>query len=210
MVEWTIAALAPYLALILIILYQPEIRRALSRAGRSLSLARPPESAGSALDDVVLAATYFSQNRIGAIIAFERDVSLHTYTESGIPLDANLSYDLLLAIFRPGSPLHDGAVIVQKARVAAAACFLPLSLNPMISNQLGTRHRAAIGVTEDSDAVVVLVSEQTGSISLAVAGAIELGLTADQLTGRLTALFRRFRRSMSVPTFASRVSSKVD
>jgi diadenylate cyclase len=205
MVEWTIATLAPYLALVIIILYQPEIRRALSRAGRALSLARPSEPAASALDDVVLAASYFSQNRIGALIAFERDISLHTYTESGIPLDANLSYDLLLAIFRPGSPLHDGAVIVQKARVAAAACFLPLSLNPMISNQLGTRHRAAIGVTEDSDAVVVLVSEQTGSISLAVGGAIEVGLTTEQLNDRLTTLFRRSRRAMGIPAFASGV-----
>src|SRR5450432_2225007 len=131
---------------------------------------------------IVIAAEYFSQNRIGALVVVERQAGLRTYIESGIPLDAKLSYDLLLSIFRPGSPLHDGAVIIEGSRVAAAGCFLPLSLNPMISKQLGTRHRAAIGITEDSDAVVVMVSEETGAISLAAAGAINLRLTADQLS----------------------------
>jgi diadenylate cyclase len=139
-------------------------------------------------------------------------VGLRTYIESGIPLDANLSYDLLLAIFRPGSPLHDGAVIVQGTRIAAAACFLPLSLNPAISNQLGTRHRAAIGVTEESDAVAVLVSEQTGAISLAVGGAIELGLCVEQLAARLDGLFKRFRTTLVMPqaSVGSRVVGKTD
>jgi diadenylate cyclase len=200
MVEWLLDTLLPYVAIALIVLFQPEIRRALDRVGRTLSLARfSSTSPGSAFDDVVLAAAYFAQNRIGALISFERDVGLRTYIESGIPLDANLSYDLLLAIFRPGSPLHDGAVIVQGTRIAAAACFLPLTLNPLTSNQLGTRHRAAIGVTEESDAVAVVVSEETGSISLAVGGTIELGLTVEQLTDRLTNLFRRFRSTLTLP-----------
>ncbi len=200
MVEWLLDTLLPYVAIALIVLFQPEIRRALDRVGRTLSLARfSSTSPGSAFDDVVLAAAYFAQNRIGALISFERDVGLRTYIESGIPLDANLSYDLLLAIFRPGSPLHDGAVIVQGTRIAAAACFLPLTLNPLTSNQLGTRHRAAIGVTEESDAVAVVVSEETGSISLAVGGTIELGLTVEQLTDRLTNLFRRFRSTFTLP-----------
>ncbi len=203
MVEWLMGMLLPYAAIALVVLFQPEIRRALARLGRNLNLARSSDTPASAFDDIVLAASYFSQNRIGALIAFEREVPLHTYIESGIPLDANLSYDLLLAIFRPGSPLHDGAVIVRRGRIAAAACFLPLSLNPTISNQLGTRHRAAIGVTEESDAVALLVSEQTGAISLAVGGAIELGLTVEQLAERLTGLFRRFRRTMSVLLAAS-------
>ena len=199
MVEWLLNTLLPYVAIALIVLFQPEIRRALDRVGRNLSLARfSSTSPGSAFDDVVLAAAYFAQNRIGALIAFERDVGLRTYIESGIPLDANLSYDLLLAIFRPGSPLHDGAVIVQGTRIAAAACFLPLTLNPLTSNQLGTRHRAAIGVTEESDAVAVVVSEETGSISLAVGSTIELGLSVEQLTDRLTNLFRRFRSTLTL------------
>lgn len=204
MVEWLLAALLPYVAIALIVLFQPEIRRALARLGRTFTFARfSGSAAGTPFDDVVLAASYFSQNRIGALIAFERDAGLHTYIESGIPLDAHLSHDLLLAIFRPGSSMHDGAVIIQGTRVAAAACFLPLSLNPAISNQLGSRHRAAIGVTEESDAVAVVASEQTGAISLAVGGAIEVGLTAEQLGERLDGIFRRFRPTTALPTTGS-------
>ena len=213
MVEWLLDTLLPYVAIALIVLFQPEIRRALDRFGRNLSLARfSSNSPASSFDDVVLAAGYFAQNRIGALIAFEREVGLRTYIESGIPLDANLSYDLLLSIFRPGSPLHDGAVIVQGTRISAAACFLPLTLNPSTSNQLGTRHRAAIGVTEESDAVAVVVSEQTGAISLAVGGMIELGLSVEQLTDRLTNLFRRFRTTLTLPAAipGPRVPEKAD
>ncbi len=200
MVEWLLTTLLPYFAIALIVLFQPEIRRALARMGRNISWTRfSSQSSGGVLDDLVLAVSHFAQNRIGALIAIERDVGLRTYIESGIPLDATLSYDLLLAIFRPGSPLHDGAVIVHGNRVAAAACFLPLSLNPTISNQLGTRHRAAIGVTEESDAVVVLASEQTGAIALAAGGAIELNLTPEQLTERLGALFLRHRVPAALP-----------
>ncbi len=213
MVEWLLDTLLPYVAIALIVLFQPEIRRALDRFGRNLSLSRfSSHSPASSFDDVVLAAGYFAQNRIGALIAFERDVGLRTYIESGIPLDANLSYDLLLAIFRPGSPLHDGAVIVQTTRIAAAACFLPLTLNPLTSNQLGTRHRAGIGVTEESDAVAVIVSEQTGAISMAVSGTIELGLSVEQLTDRLTNLFQRFRTTLTLPAPVpgARVAGKSD
>ena len=144
MVEWLLDTLLPYVAIALIVLFQPEIRRALDRFGRNLSLARfSSSSPSSSFDDVVLAAGYFAQNRIGALIAFERDVGLRTYIESGIPLDANLSYDLVLAIFRPGSPMHDGAVIVQGPRIAAAACFLPLTLNPLTSQP--ARHTPSCG-----------------------------------------------------------------
>jgi diadenylate cyclase len=210
MVEWLLDTLFPYVAIALIVLFQPEIRRALDRVGRSLTLSRFSATDSASYDDVVLAAEYFSQKRMGALIAFERDMGLRTYIESGIPLDANLSYDLLLAIFQPGSPMHDGAVILQGTRLAAAACFLPLTLNTMISNQLGTRHRAAIGVTEESDAVVVVVSEQTGAISLASGGAIESGLTPEQLAARLENYFRKFRSTLALPAGAepSRVVSK--
>jgi diadenylate cyclase len=132
----------------------------------------------------------------------ERQAGLRTYIESGIPLDAKLSYDLLVSIFRPGSPLHDGAVIIEGTRVAAAGCFLPLSINPMISKQLGTRHRAAIGITEDSDALVVLVSEETGSISVASGGAIDVNLTPDELGDRLSEMVTRRRTTLAVPTAA--------
>jgi diadenylate cyclase len=206
MVEWLLTTLLPYIAIALIILFQPEIRRALSRFGRNLSLMKFTSHNPKALhDDIVMAAEYFSQNRIGALIVVERQSGLRTYIESGIPLDAKLSYDLLVSIFRPGSPLHDGAVIIEGSRVAAAGCFLPLSLNPMISKQLGTRHRAAIGITEDSDAIVVLVSEETGSISLASGGAIDTNLTPEELSGRLSEMVARRRTTMVLPAALSNV-----
>jgi diadenylate cyclase len=204
MVEWLLTTLLPYVAIALIILFQPEIRRALSRFGRNLSLMKfTSHNPKASYDDIVMAAEYFSQNRIGALMVVERQAGLRTYIESGIPLDAKLSYDLLLSIFRPGSTLHDGAVIIEGSRVAAAGCFLPLSLNPMISKQLGTRHRAAIGVTEDSDAVVVLVSEETGSISFAFGGSIETNLTPDELGDRLSELVSRRRTTMALPAALS-------
>jgi diadenylate cyclase len=201
MVEWLLTTLLPYFAIALIILFQPEIRRALSRLGHNPFWRRfsSLEPAGG-YDDLVLAASYFSQNRIGALIVIERDVGLKTYIESGIRLDAELSYDLLLAVFHAGSPLHDGAAIIQGSRIAAAACFLPLSLSQAISSQLGTRHRAAIGVTEESDAVTLVVSEQTTQISLATGGTIEMDLTPERLSERLAKLFGRFGGSVALPS----------
>ena len=206
MVEWLLTTMLPYIAITMIILFQPEIRRALSRVGRNISLMKfATHTTKAEHDDIVMAAEYFSQNRIGALLVVERQAGLRTYIESGIPLDAKLSYDLLLSIFRPGSPLHDGAVIIEASRVAAAGCFLPLSLNPMISKQLGTRHRAAIGVTEDSDAIVVIVSEETGSISLASAGAIETNLMPEELGDRLTEIFSRRRTTSALPAALANV-----
>ena len=114
-------------------------------------------------------------------------------------LDARLSYDLLATVFRPSAPLHDGAVIVQRDRIAAAACFLPLSTNPVLSTQLGTRHRAGIGITEETDAVAVIISEETGTISIAVAGSIERDLTVELLRERLSALLRRYAPALTLP-----------
>jgi diadenylate cyclase len=210
MVEWLLTTMLPYIAIALIILFQPEIRRALSRLGRNVSLMKFASHNPKAMhDDIVMAAEYFSQNRIGALMVVERQAGLRTYIESGIPLDAKLSYDLLVAIFRPGSPLHDGAVIVEGSRVAAAGCFLPLSLNPQISKQLGTRHRAAIGVTEDSDAVVVLVSEETGSISIASAGVIDTNLAPEDLSDRLSEMFSRRRTTSVLPAALANVRTPV-
>jgi diadenylate cyclase len=203
MVEWLLTTLVPYVAIALIILFQPEIRRALSRFGRNLSLMKfTSHNPKAVYDDIVMAAEYFSQNRIGALMVVERQSGLQTYVESGIPLDAKLSYDLLVSIFRPGSPLHDGAAIIQGSRVAAAGCFLPLSLNPLISKQLGTRHRAAIGISEESDSLVVLVSEETGSISVASMGTIETNLTPDDLGDRLSEMVSRRRTTMVIPSAA--------
>ena len=129
-----------------------------------------------------------ASHRTGAIIAIEREIGLRNYIESGIPLDAEMTYDLLVTIFQPGSPLHDGAVVLQENRVAAAACFLPLTINPVVSRDLGTRHRAAIGLTEENDAIAVVVSEERGQIAIALEGRLERDLTTDQLRERLQTL----------------------
>jgi diadenylate cyclase len=133
-------------------------------------------------------------------MVIEREIGLRTYIESGVPLDARLSYDLLASIFRPSAPLHDGAVIIQNDRIAAAACFLPLSMNPTLSMQLGTRHRAGIGITEETDAIAVIVSEETAAISLAVGGVIERDLTVEALRERLSELLRSYVPPASLPT----------
>jgi diadenylate cyclase len=143
-----------------------------------------------------------SAQRVGAIIAVERQIGLRNYIEGGIPLDAVLTYDLLVSIFQLESPLHDGAVIVQEDRIAAAACFLPLTVNPKLSKELGSRHRAAIGLTEENDAIAIVISEETGSISIVADGQIERGLSADLLRARLRAMVinrstRRFRRAQA-------------
>ena len=201
-IDWLITTLLPYAIFALIVVFGAEIRHALARLGRRLASTRGPGGSAESYDDIVLAANLFSQNQTGALIVIEREIGLRTYIESGVPLDANLSYDLLATIFRPSAPLHDGAVIVQKERIAAAACFLPLSMNPVLSTQLGTRHRAAIGITEETDAISVAISEETGSISLAVGGAIERDIAVEYLRERLSELLRRYVPHATLPTAA--------
>lgn len=197
--NWLLSTLLPYIVFALIVVFQSEIRHALANLGSRISLMRSSNSVADVYDDIVLAANLFSQNQTGALIVIEREIGLRTYIESGVALDARLSYDLLATIFRPSAPLHDGAVIVQRDRVAAAACFLPLSMNPVLSIQLGTRHRAAIGITEETDAVAVIVSEETGTISLAVAGTIERDLTVERLRERLSNLLQRYAPAPTLP-----------
>jgi diadenylate cyclase len=197
---WLVTRIRPYAFIALVVVFAPEIREALARLGRRLTMARASGSESDAYDDIVLAANLFSQNQTGALMVVEREIGLRTYVESGVALEARLSYDLLATIFRPSAPLHDGAVIVHGDRVAAAACFLPLSMNPVLSTQLGTRHRAGIGITEETDAIAVIVSEETGSISLAVAGTIERDLTVDQLRERMGELLRRYVPPTVLPT----------
>jgi diadenylate cyclase len=198
--NWLISTVFPYTVFALIVVFAAEIRQALARLGRGLTLSRTGASEADAYDDIVLAANLFCQNQTGALIVIEREIGLRTYIESGVPIDAKLSYDLLATIFRPSAPLHDGAVIVQKDRIAAAACFLPLSMNPVLSTQLGTRHRAGIGVTEETDAIAVVVSEETGTISLAIGGKIERDLTVDQLRERMSAVLHRYVPATTLPT----------
>jgi len=198
--NWLITKLLPYAGFALIVLFQAEIRQALARLGRMLTFSRALSPESDAYDDIVLAAQQFSKNKTGALIVIEREVGLRTFTESGVALDARLSYDLLATIFRPKTPLHDGAVIVQRDRIAAAACFLPLSMDPVLSTQLGTRHRAGIGITEETDAIAIIVSEETGGISLAVSGKIERDISSDLLRARLGRLLRTFVPPGTLPT----------
>jgi diadenylate cyclase len=198
--NWLVSNLLPYVVFALIVVFQSEIRHVLSDVGRRVSFLRGSAAEGDSYDDIVLAANLFSQHQTGALIVIEREIGLRTYIESGVAMDARLSYDLLATIFRPSAPLHDGAVIIQKDRLAAAACFLPLSMNPVLSTQMGTRHRAGIGITEETDAIAVIVSEETGAISMAVGGKIERDLTVEQLRERLSSELRRYMSPVVLPT----------
>jgi diadenylate cyclase len=198
--NWLVSHLLPYVVFALIVVFQSEIRHVLSDVGRRVSFLRGSAVEGDSYDDIVLAANLFSQHQTGALMVIEREIGLRTYIESGVAMDARLSYDLLATIFRPSAPLHDGAVIIQKDRLAAAACFLPLSMNPVLSTQMGTRHRAAIGITEETDAIAVIVSEETGAISMAVGGKIERDLTVEHLRELLSMELRRYMSPVALPT----------
>jgi diadenylate cyclase len=190
-----LATLAPYTVFALIVVFQSEIRRTLARIGR-----RRWAGFGSRVkirefaDDILLAMAQLSRTRTGALIVVERDIGLRTFVESGVTLDAMLSRDLLLAIFQKDGALHDGAVIVQGDRVAAAACFLPLSMNPALMRKHGTRHRAGIGVTEEADCLALIVSEETGGMSAAASGELDQDLTIEQVRSRLNRHFGERRR----------------
>lgn len=194
-VNWLVRNIASYIVFAMIVLFQDDIRRALAHLGRGpvFRYFLGTESADEVIEELVGATKSLGSERIGAIIVIERQIGLRNYIEGGIPLDAILTYDLLISIFQRGSPLHDGAVIVQRDRVAAAGCFLPLTVNPQLSRTLGTRHRAAIGLTEENDAVAIVVSEETGIVSLALDGQVERDLDGNRLRDRLHQLLRSRR-----------------
>jgi diadenylate cyclase len=178
--------IVPYIGLAVVVLFQSEIRRTLARLGRRrlLGLVRgfhAPEAAS----EILMAVEELADKKIGALIVLERDIGLRTFVESGVRLEARISRDLLLTIFQPGLPLHDGATIVQKDRLAAAACFLPLTTNPTLSRKLGTRHRAAIGITEETDCLSLVVSEETGRISIATFGELIQGVSIPDAMERI-------------------------
>ncbi len=185
-VNWLLRNSLAYIGFAIIVLYQAELRKALAHLGKAplFRILGQPHTTET-IDEVVLAMTTLARRKTGAIIVIERDIGLRNYIEGGIILDAILTYDLLLSIFNPKSPLHDGAAIVQGNRVAAAACFLPLSINPQLSKELGTRHRAAIGITEDTDAVAIVVSEETGTVSYLEDGNILRGMDGETLRAKL-------------------------
>jgi diadenylate cyclase len=194
--NWLIRNVVGYVVFAAIVLMQGDIRRALVHLGRARFFRmfryfdRPPAD-DDIVEELVVASTTLASKRTGALIVVERSIGLRNYIESGIPLDARVTYDLLVSIFQPSSPLHDGAVIIQGDRIAAAACFLPLTVNPRLSRELGSRHRAALGVTEENDAIAIVVSEETGVISLVMNGDIDRTIPPDQLRLRLSSLIAK-------------------
>ena len=187
--RWLIENLFSVGVIVLFIIFQPELRRALEQLGRGGFFGRSryleDQPVTKMVGELIKAIGYLSKRRIGALIIIERETGLSDYIETGIRLEAELSAELLINIFLPNTPLHDGAVIVRKNRIMAAGCYLPLSENPFISKELGTRHRAGIGMSEVSDGIAVIVSEETGTISLAIQGQLERGLSEEELLTRL-------------------------
>jgi diadenylate cyclase len=180
----------PLVGLAIVVLFQSEIRRTLARLGRKRLLGfgagfREPE----AINEILMAVETMAPQHVGALIVLERDIGLRTFIESGVALEARITRDLLLSIFAPGLPLHDGAVIIQKDRISAAACFLPLTTTPALARELGTRHRAAIGITEETDCLSLVVSEETGRISVCAFGELVQGLSLAEVRERINRHF---------------------
>lgn len=187
--QWLMNHMFTFGVLALIIIFQPELRRALEQIGRGRLFTRASadedEEYRKYLEEVIKACNYLSKRRIGALIVFERETGLNEFIESGTPLHSNISSELMINVFTPNAPLHDGAVIIRKNVIMAAGCYLPLSENPFISRELGTRHRAAIGMSEVSDALAIVVSEETGKISLAMNGQIVRDIKEESLISKL-------------------------
>jgi len=170
--NWVLDNFLSSIFLVVVIIFQNDIRRALTQVGSGPFFGGERHLHGQELEEIVRGVVALASRRTGGLLVFEREVGLNEYIEGGTALDARICKELIASVFMPTSPIHDGAVIVRKGRVAAAGCLLPLTANPNVSKTLGTRHRAAIGVTEDTDAVVVVVSEEQGSISLVCDGSI--------------------------------------
>lgn len=188
--DWLVQSFWAQAVIALIILFQPEIRRALAQMGETqfLQTFTSAEELRS-LEEIVRAAVALANRKMGALIVIERDTSLKDFVEVGTPLDAKVSKELLMSVFHPASPIHDGAVVIKGNRIAAAGCFLPITLSPEVSKALGTRHRAGLGLAEETDAVIIIVSEETGMISLAMKGKLETNLDMGRLRNVLTDLF---------------------
>lgn len=190
-VRWIVSNLKTVWLIVFVILFQPELRHALAQFGRTRyfrSFLRGEQY--GVLGEVIRAVESLAKRRHGGLIVMERNVGLRNFVETGTRIDAKVSAELLVTLFSPGSPLHDGAVIVREDTLIAAACILPLSSNPLTALSLGTRHRAALGLSEETDAAVIVVSEQTGAISVAHRGVLYSRLDEGQLRSELSRIFR--------------------
>jgi diadenylate cyclase len=187
--KWLMNQMFTFGVVTVLVIFQPELRRALEQLGRGKLFARTSsvdrDQLNERITELIKAVQFMSKRRIGALIVFERSTGLSELIESGIKMESRISSELLVNIFTPNTPLHDGAVIIRGPQIMAAACYLPLSENPFISKELGTRHRAAIGVSEVTDAVSVVVSEETGQVTLAVGGIIVRDIKEESLISKL-------------------------
>jgi diadenylate cyclase len=188
--NWILRRLSVYLAVALIVIFQPEIRRALAELGKQHVFSSPAEPR-STVESVVQAVVLLAERRVGALIAIEREISTGAIQDTGVKLDSRVASELLASIFYPHTPLHDGGVIIRENRIVAAGCLFPLSQRPELSKSLGTRHRAAIGLTEETDAVAVIVSEETGTISVSYRGRLSRGMDEERLRRFLAGLLLR-------------------
>jgi len=189
-VNWVLSNFLASIILVVVVIFQNDIRRALTQVGAGGTFSGAERiTQGQVLEEIVRSAVLLASKRVGALMVFERDVNLNEYIEVGTRLDARVSRELLHAIFMTTSPIHDGAVIVQQGHISSAGCYLPLTATPNVSKTLGTRHRAAIGLTEETDAVVVVMSEEDGKISLVREGKIIRDLDAGTLRSSLQQLF---------------------
>jgi diadenylate cyclase len=195
---WLLGTFLSSLFIIIIIIFQRDIRKALTQVGQT-PFAKTGEDALSGVEEVVSAAVAMAQSQTGALMIIEREMGLKDYVESGYPLDAKATWPLLVSIFQTTAPMHDGGVIIRDGRILTAGCVLPLTRNPFISKRLGTRHRAAIGLSEETDAAIVVVSEETGTISLVQHGAITTDLDRNSLRSRLEAIFAPKKESHLTP-----------
>jgi uncharacterized protein (TIGR00159 family) len=198
--HWLLSYFFDYLILIVIVLFQDDLRRALTHVGKNPFFAgASAEEEREMVDEIARASTRLARERTGALIVLERETGLKNFIDTGSKLDARVKSELLYSIFAPTSPIHDGAVIITNGRVAAAGCFLPLSKDPNIDKRYGTRHRAALGLTEDSDAIVVLVSEEAGEAHLVKNGKITTNLNEQELKQSLAALLDLTKHQVSIP-----------
>lgn len=209
-VGWLLEEILSVGAIAVVVIFQPELRRALEQIGRGGFFGRnrqvEDQQVSKVVGEIAKTVAYLSKRKIGALIVLERQTGLTDYIETGISLQAHLSSELLRNIFLPNTPLHDGAVILREQTIMAAGCYLPLSESPFITKDLGTRHRAGIGMSENSDAVIVIVSEETGAISLAIHGKLERALTEE---GVISRLYEELKPTdTKAPSFWNRRSSK--
>lgn len=204
-INWILTKIFTISVIAFVIIFQPELRRGLARIGQFGMFYKEKET----LYEISKAAIQLSKKKIGGLIAIEREIGLKPYIESGIPVDSQVTSELINSIFMPTTPLHDGGIVIEGSRIIAAGCLFPLTQNPHVSKTLGTRHRAAMGLSEETDAVLVVVSEETGAMSISVGGKLIKDISDKDLSNVLTQVYRPRRAKKSIFDFWYRAISRI-